>query len=992
MNRLQSVWAVLTMALGGLTGPTAQASQSVPPDLPRYDLTVQIDTHRHVVYLRQRVTWTNRHQRSTNQLVFNVHSHYAIQPNEVLLLSKTLELLRLSPSFAINEGVSPGQVEAVYHESGAALAFQFQQDISTALVVNLPEEVAHGQSITVEIIFRLDLPDKQGRWGHWDGVTTLSNWCPVLAYYDNDGWQPTPFIPWHQPWFNEAGHFNATIYVPNDQMVACTARLQQARCDTPGWTAYQSEPIVARDFAILCSNRYREYTGEVSLPDGRTVAVRCLAFPEHAEYAREMVRISSEAIATFSQWFGPYPYPQFTIAESYFGFNGNECSGLIMIDQRVFAMPQVGLGYVEYLVTHETCHQWWYNVIGTNGYRETWVDEGFTTYLAHRWLDQKLGKNNLMVSWPEGLQWLPSIRRENYRYSTFFGSVRRNERRPTVQELPKYDNVFGLFTGAYDRGSKVVGLIEEQLGEAAFLDFTRLVYRKYYFRILRVADVQRELEAYTGRSWAEFFQTWVYSVNMTDWAIEKVRVRPIALPEGPQRVSVTLRQQGDVSTPTVVGVAFDQKETYELRVPLLPQADRYELQDPPGTLTRLDDHRYRLDLTLPRRPTQITVDPDKITLDSDPVNNYWHKYLSPHISPAYTFLDETTLTTDYDRVNLIGGLWLYSATYPEPWYMRSALIGGRVGLYSSEHFWAGLFTAYRTDFRDIVVGADGEYKHWPFPKSSVGFHIEQRIASPIGVDATTNVNRAVVYGRYVLIESGGLYTQPTHYADVFANYQENALPFARQSGPGAERPQNITTGGVHYRIDLRTPYWDPEAGWRFDASYSGGSTNLGGQRPYHQLSADFSATRKLPEGLGWFSDVRIAGRLNITGSLPDQGEFFALGGSMLYRGFDLAQRQGSLLWVANVEARLPLLRRVEFNFADNVVGLRALYLATFYDVGEVYVNGRSLGGTAHALGLGLRADVAWFSFIERTTFRLDLAKTVNENTPWQFWLGIVQPF
>jgi hypothetical protein len=981
------------LVVGGLGGAsTIQASQPVPPNLPRYALSVQIDTHRHVVHLRQRVTWTNRHDRPTNQLVFNVHSHYTVQPNEVLLLAKTLELLRLSPSFAINEGQTPGQVVAVQHESGAPLAFHYQPDISTALVVNLPDEVASGQSVTVELTFRLDLPNKQGRWGYWEGVTTLSNWCPVLAYYDNDGWQPTPFIPWHQPWFNEAGHFTATILVPDGQTVACTARLRSVPSPTPGWSAYASEPIVSRDFAILCSDRYRETTGEVSLPDGRTVTVRCLAFPEHAKYAREMVRISSEAIATFSQWFGPYPYPQFTIAESYFGFNGNECSGLIMIDQRVFALPQVALGYVEYLVTHETCHQWWYNVIGSHGYRETWVDEGFTTYLSHRLLDRKLGKNNLMVNWPEGLRWLPSISRENYRYSTFFNSVLRNERRPTVQELPKYDNVFGLFTGAYDRGSKVVGLIEEQLGETAFLDFTRLIYRKYYFRILRVADVQRELEAYTGRSWAEFFRTWVYSADMTDWAIERVRVRPLAHAEGPQRVSVTLRQQGDVSVPTVVGIAFDKQETYELRVPLLPQADRLDLPDLPGTLTRLDANRYRLELVLPRRPSQISVDPDKVTLDRDPLNNHWHKLLNPHLTPAYTFLEETSLTTDYDRVKLTGGLWLYSAAYPEPWYMRSALIGARGGLYSSEHFWAGLFTAYRTDFRDIVVGADGEYKHWPFPKSSVGFHVERRIANPIGVDASTNVNRAVVYGRYIFIEGGGFYTQPTHYADLFANYQENPLPFARQSGPGAVRPQNITTGGIHYRIDLRTPYWDPELGFRIDLSYAGGSTNLNGLRPYHQWSADFSAARKLPDELGWFSDIRLAGRFNVTGALPDQGEFFALGGSMLFRGFDLAQRQGNLLWVANAEARLPLLARVEYNCLDNVVGLRALYLATFYDVGEIYVNGRSVGGVAHALGLGLRADVSWFSFIERTTLRLDLAKTINENSPWQLWLGFVQPF
>ena len=53
--------------------------------------------------------------------------------------------------------------------------------------------------------------------------------------------------------------------------------------------------------------------------------IKCLALPEHEFYAKEMVRIAAECIPVYSRWFGPYPYPQFTIAESYFAWNGNEC-------------------------------------------------------------------------------------------------------------------------------------------------------------------------------------------------------------------------------------------------------------------------------------------------------------------------------------------------------------------------------------------------------------------------------------------------------------------------------------------------------------------------------------------------------------------------------------------------------------------------------------------------------------------------------------------
>jgi hemolysin activation/secretion protein len=125
---------------------------------------------------------------------------------------------------------------------------------------------------------------------------------------------------------------------------------------------------------------------------------------------------------------------------------------------------------------------------------------------------------------------------------------------------------------------------------------------------------------------------------------------------------------------------------------------------------------------------------------------------------------------------------------------------------------------------------------------------------------------------------------------------------------------------------------------------------------------------------------------------PRRGEFFALGGSTLFRGFDLAEKQGSFLWVANAEARLPVLRDLRWNFVDRVIGIRNVYFAAFYDVGGVYVNGSRVGSVAHALGGGFRVDASFFSFIERATVRFDFAKTLNAATPFQFWFGVQHPF
>jgi hypothetical protein len=51
-----------------------------------------------------------------------------------------------------------------------------------------------------------------------------------------------------------------------------------------------------------------------------------------------------------------------------------------------------------------------------------------------------------------------------------------------------------------------------------------------------------------------------------------------------------------------------------------------------------------------------------------------------------------------------------------------------------------------------------------------------------------------------------------------------------------------------------------------------------------------------------------------------------------------------------------------------------------------------VGNIAEAVGAGLRLDLAWFTFVERTIFRLDMAKAVNVGTPMQFWMAIEHPF
>jgi hypothetical protein len=1097
-SRFAAVFLALALCARAASGsPGPECAESHPPIplpdyLPRYKVDIDLDVAHRLAHVRQEATWINPRTTPTQQLVFNAHSHYVVPDKEIGFMAKTLEILRVQASEALGYTEPPLEVHRVTLVSSGKpvpLEFRYEGDTHTSLVVDLPHPVGHKESVTVVLEETIHLPNKQGRWGQWEKVTFLSNWLPVFAFYgtptrryeawgceqvtragsaqtrhvvraasseekaplphdrdslpDEEGlpvtWHPTPFIAWHQPFFNEAGIYHVSLVLPCDQELACTGKVMNCTKLADGRQHLEIEAIGVREFTLLCSSRYHVYEGEAKAgPGGSPVKVRILAFPEHEFYAKEIVRISIEALNAFSKWLGPYPWPEFTIAESYFGWNGNQCSTLVMIDARIFGFPHMAESYVEYLVSHEICHEWFYNLVGVNGYCETFMEEAMATHFAHRLMNQKFGRFNSILSYPNGLEWLPNIRREDYRSYGMYGTIGRGEHTPILQEMEKFGHMVNLFNLCYDKGSRILGMIEERLGEAAFIDFMRVIVTKYRFRILRVVDFERELECYTGgcsghgtHEWGKFFKEWLCGTGMSDWAVAKVEVsapprctahdrcvlRKLLcasdlpegeVPAGGTRVVVEVEQRREINEPTVLGFAMPSCEGWPVRVPILPCAGSYHLEEIHATVTSLPPlkkggARMQVEIILPDEPTQIAVDPDQILVDAEPANNFWHAPIHFRFAPLYTFLEETDLTTAWDRWNVIVGPWIYSAAYDDPWFTRSTMAGARVGFYRTQQFTGGIYTAYRTDFRDVVAGIDGVWDHFPDSHFQVGFIAEHRLAQSNNGD--NNATRAALWMRYILTYGSSLYLPPFQYVDAFAHFSDNFLPFATQSIPGGVRFDDTSTLGVHYRINYLTPYWDPEGGFQFEFQYEGGVARLPTEVGVHLLSGQLSAVKSPPnlapyvgdcgwlhDVLEWFSDTRFAFRGYGATSFPRQGEFFSMGSDTLFRGFDMAQREGSTVWVASAEWRVPLARRLELDAIDHFVGLRNAYLALFYDVGNTYINGKQVGETAHALGAGLRLDVSWLSFVERTTLRLDVAKSINTDTGVQVWVGINHPF
>src|SRR5262249_12858292 len=211
--------------------------------------------------------------------------------------------------------------------------------------------------------------------------------------------------------------------------------------------------------------------------------------------------------------------------------------------------------------------------------------------------------------------------------------------------------------------------------------------------------------------------------------------------------------------------------------------------------------------------------------------------------------------------------------------------------------------------------------------------------------------RGSVFGRYVKQYGSSLYLPPMEYVEGFAAYQDNFLPNDRHPVPEGRRFHSLGTGGLHYHLNYLTPYWDPAGGFQLDLTSQGGTVELEdrppalGERSHqaaHQFTGQFSMVKGFPDltdlvsdkhllgewaapALCWLAETRLALRVYGAGGLPDEVEYFPLGGGSLFRGFDQSERQGSLVWVASAEWRGPLARGLHWGGCDHRFRARNIY-------------------------------------------------------------------
>jgi hypothetical protein len=540
-------WYLLLTLLLAVLGPApvpGTAAAQVPawppeaPEVASYAIDVTLDAEAKTLTGRESIRYANTTAEPIPDLVFHLYLN--------AFASRDTIFMREGGAAHRGQSWSPDgagwiEVTAVRLAGGQVLELTEMED-GTLARARLPEPVAPGEAVELELEFRAQLPRVFARTGYAGDFVMVGQWFPKLGVWRDGAWNAYPFHA-NAEFFADFGRYDVDITLPTGYVTGATGLPvgQVDHGDGSQTVSYHARGVI--DFAWTASPDFRL---ESRLVDG--VELLYLYLPEHAWSVDRAMDAAEAALVHYGRWFGPYPYPRLTVVDvpdDGQGAGGMEYPMLITAGTMSFLGLSLDLTRgvdrsLEMVVVHEVGHQWWQSVVATNEAEEPWLDEGMTEYSAVRLLKELYGPGrSLLDSRVVSLGGLDARRME------YFLSPRVPMYGPAWEfEMLEY------VVATYSKPTLALLTLEHTLGEEAMLELMSTYYERYRFRHPTTEDFREVAQEVSGQELTWFFDGLVYGDEVLNYAIAGVEER-----------SVTAVRQGELRVPTEVLVTFEDGST-----------------------------------------------------------------------------------------------------------------------------------------------------------------------------------------------------------------------------------------------------------------------------------------------------------------------------------------------------------------------------------------------------------------------------------------------
>ena len=320
-----------------------------------------------------------------------------------------------------------------------------------------------GDKVVLDIGFMVKLAEVNHRTGVTKNAVNLGNFYPILCGIKNGGFVETVYYSGGDPFYSGCADYRMVLTAPKDYVVASTGTIVEERTLESKKVHTMSASNV-RDFAIVLSESFRVTTTKV----GQTT----LSYYYYNDASSvKTLDLIEESFSFFEKTFGEYPYENYAVVQTGFCFGGMEYPCLVMISDSLVAEGRM------HTIVHETAHQWWYGVVGSDQIEEAWQDEGlaeystllfFEEYEKYGYTRERLVKEALV---------------EYRSYYDVYGSVLGRADTRMSRHLKDYISDYEYKCLAYDKGLLMWDTLRKSVGEKKLIEGLKRYYATYRFQM-----------------------------------------------------------------------------------------------------------------------------------------------------------------------------------------------------------------------------------------------------------------------------------------------------------------------------------------------------------------------------------------------------------------------------------------------------------------------------------------------------------------------------
>ena len=414
--------------------------------------------------------------------------------------------------------------------NGITQTFSVQE---TILQVKLTKPILPHTTVVLDMEFEGQVPlqvRRSGRDSRTTGVRlSMSQWYPKICEYDNEGWNPSPYVA--REFYGVWGDFDVSITIDKTYILGGTGYLQNANQIGYGYEAAGAKvsrpagdvltwhflaPNV-HDFMWAADPDYRHLIRQVA--GGPTVHVLYRPKANDTAYNGGWTTLADAAQSVFpfaDRRFGKYAWQQFTFIQ---GGDGS------MEYPMATLVKAASLG----ADIHELMHSWCPMMLGSNESKYAWMDEGYADYSGHLvsgyyretvTRKQLQGNAARLKSLDSTASILPLEQYSSYR--AYFNLVKSGSEEPLSTYADYYATNYAYNSGSYAKGCVFLEQLGYIMGSETMDKFLLEYYRTWRFKHPSPSDLVRVAEKVSGLQLDWYKEFWINTTKTIDYGIDSL--------------------------------------------------------------------------------------------------------------------------------------------------------------------------------------------------------------------------------------------------------------------------------------------------------------------------------------------------------------------------------------------------------------------------------------------------------------------------------------